>query len=320
MSTKRFSEAMGEIDDRYIEKAIAYQAKKSSASHPKRWLLPLVAAIMTALLIGTAVAAVVIYGDLWRQNPSDNPVESVRSALENQVEKDYTIKIDIKNVEIDEAETERVVERFIKGTIADRRGWSDEYLSKYFLVVKAVYYAEYDHAKTTRSDGEVTMYFYLTQDVDSGKWTIVDNSGNVNWSENSSMGESVNPAIESNNPDVKSTEEQLFVYLSELFTKAYPPYYDGLHYEMNGYEETTDGSKVTATFLWTMYHLGKEWDVGTDEGVEQQVSWKLQATVTAHEDGSLDFETISVFSNSSARGPASYNIPIEEEFPTQLAD
>lgn len=320
MSTKRFSEAMGEIDDRYIEKAIAYQAKKSSASHPKRWLLPLVAAIMTALLIGTAVAAVVIYGDLWRQNPSDNPVESVRSALENQVEKDYTIKIDIKNVEIDEAETERVVERFIKGTIADRRGWSDEYLSKYFLVVKAVYYAEYDHAKTTRSDGEVTMYFYLTQDVDSGKWTIVDNSGNVNWSENSSMGESVNPAIESNNPDVKSTEEQLFVYLSELFTKAYSPYYDGLHYEMNGYEETTDGSKVTATFLWTMYHLGKEWDVGTDEGVEQQVSWKLQATVTAHEDGSLDFETISVFSNSSARGPASYNIPIEEEFPTQLAD
>jgi len=267
MSTKRFSEAMGEIDDRYIEKAIAYQAKKSSASHPKRWLLPLVAAIMTALLIGTAVAAVVIYGDLWRQNPSDNPVESVRSALENQVEKDYTIKIDIKNVEIDEAETERVVERFIKGTIADRRGWSDEYLSKYFLVVKAVYYAEYDHAKTTRSDGEVTMYFYLTQDVDSGKWTIVDNSGNVNWSENSSMGESVNPAIESNNPDVKSTEEQLFVYLSELFTKAYSPYYDGLHYEMNGYEETTDGSKVTATFLWTMYHLGKEWDVGTDEGV-----------------------------------------------------
>ena len=320
MSTKRFSEAMGEIDDRYIEKAIAYQAKKSSASHPKRWLLPLVAAIMTALLIGTAVAAVVIYGDLWRQNPSDNPVESVRSALENQVEKDYTIKIDIKNVEIDEAETERVVERFIKGTIADRRGWSDEYLAKYFLVVKAVYYAEYDHAKTTRSDGEVTMYFYLTQDVDSGKWTIVDNSGNVNWSENSSMGESVNPAIESNNPDVKSTEEQLFVYLSELFTKAYSPYYDGLHYEMNGYEETTDGSKVTATFLWTMYHLGKEWDVGTDEGVEQQVSWKLQATVTAHEDGSLDFETISVFSNSSARGPASYDIPIEEEFPTQLAD
>lgn len=320
MSTKRFSEAMGEIDDRYIEKAIAYQAKKSSASHPKRWLLPLVAAIMTVLLIGTAVAAVVIYGDLWRQKPSNDPIESVRSALENQVGKDYTIKIEVNSIEVDEAETERVVERFIKGIIAERRGWSDEYLAEHFLVVKAVYYAEYDHAQTTRSDGEVTMYFYLTQDVDSGKWTIVDNSGNVNWSENSSMGESVNPAIESNNPADESTEEQLFSYLSELFTEAYSPYYDGLRYEMNDYKETTDGNEVTATFLWTMYHLGKGWDVGTDEGVNQQVNWKLQATVTAHEDGSLDFETISVFSNSSARGPAIYDIPIEEEFPTQLTE
>lgn len=320
MNTKRFSEAMGEIDDRYIEKAIAYQAKKSSASHPKRWLLPLVAAIMTVLLIGTAVAAVVIYGDLWHQKPSNDPVESVRSALENQVGKDYTIKIEVNSIEVDEAETERVVERFIKGIIAEQRGWSDEYLAEHFLVVKAVYYAEYDHAQTTRSDGEVTMYFYLTQDVDSGKWTIVDNSGNVNWSENSSMGESVNPAIESNNPADESTEEQLFSYLSELFTEAYSPYYDGLRYEMNDYKETTDGNEVTATFLWTMYHLGKGWDVGTDEGVNQQVSWKLQATVTAHEDGSLNFETISVFSNSSARGPASYDIPIEEEFPTQLTE
>ena len=320
MNTKKFSEAMGEIDDRYIEKAIAYQAKKSSASYPKRWLLPLVAAIMTVLLIGTAVAAVVIYGDLWRQKPSNDPVESVRSALENQVGKDYTIKIEVNSVEVDEAETERVVERFIKGIIAERRGWSDEYLAEHFLVVKAVYYAEYDHAQTTRSDGEVTMYFYLTQDVDSGKWTIVDNSGNVNWSENSSMGESVNPAIASNNPADESTEEQLFSYLSELFTEAYSPYYDGLRYEMNDYKETADGTEVTATFLWTMYHLGKGWDVGTDEGVDQQVSWKLQATVTAHEDGTLDFETISVFSNSSPVGPASYDIPIEEEFPTQLAD
>ena len=304
---------MGEIDDRYIEKAIAYQAKKSSASHPKRWLLPLVAAIMTVLLIGTAVAAVVIYGDLWRQKPSNDPVESVRSALENQIGKDYAIKIEINSVEIDEAETERVVERFIKGVITERRGWSDEYLAEHFLVVKAVYYAEYDHTQTTRSDGEVTMYFYLTQDVDSGTWTIVDNSGNVNWSEN-------NPAGEIGNPAAMSTEEQLFSYLSELFNEAYSPYYDGLRYEMNDYKETTDGNKVTATFLWTMYHLGKGWDVGTDDGVEQQVNWQLQAAVAAHEDGSLDFETISVFSNSSAKGPASYDIPLEEEFPTQLTE
>lgn len=313
MNTKKFSEAMGEIDDRYIEKAIAYQAKKSSVSHPKRWLLPLVAAIMTVLLIGTAVAAVVIYGDLWLQKPSNNPAESVRSALENQAGKDYTVKIEVNSVEIDEAETERVVERFIKGVIAERRGWSDEYLAKHFLVVKAVYYAEYDHAQTTRSDGEVTMYFYLTQDVDSGAWTIVDNSGNVNWSEN-------NPAGESGNPAAMSTEEQLFSYLSGLYDEAYSPYYDGLHYEIIEYKETTDEKTVTATFTWRMYFLGKGWDVGTDEGVEQMANEKLQAVATVGEDGTLDFETASILMDDSGRGGPNYSIPIEEGFPTQLTE
>lgn len=304
---------MGEIDERYIEKAIAYQAKKISASHTKRWLLPLVAAIMTVLLIGTAVAAVIIYGDLWLQKPSSNPVESVRSALENQVGKDYAIKIEVNSVEIDEAETERVVERFIKGVIAERQGWSDEYLAKHFLVVKAVYYAEYDHAQTTRSDGEVAMYFYLTQDVDSGVWTIVDNSGNANWPENSSTGESGGPAA-------MGTEEQLFSYLSDLFNVAYSPYYDGLRYEISEYEEITDGNKVTATFLWTMYHLGKRWDVGTDEGVEQQMNCSLQVVATVGEDGTLDFETASILMDNSVKGAPNYSVPIEELFPAQLTD
>ena len=313
MNTQMLSEALGEIDDRYIEKAISYQAKKSPASHTKRWLLPLVAAIAALLLAGTAVAAVVLYGDLWLQKPSSDPVESVRSALENQAGKDYTVRIDVKSVEIDEAETERVVERFIKGVIADRRGWSGEYLAEHFLVVKAVYYAEYDRAQTTRSDGEVTMYFYLTRDVDSGVWTIVDNSGNVNWSEDP-------PAPESGGPAAMSTREQIFSYLSELFTRAYSPYYDGLHYEINEYEEITDESGLTATFLWTEYFLGKGWDVGTDEGVEQQANWRLQVKAAFQEDGTLDLETIAVFVDTSPVSPPNYDSPIEEWFPTQLTD
>ena len=157
------------------------------------------------------------------------------------------------------------------------------------------------------------MYFYLTQDVDSGAWTIVDNSGNVNWSEHDS-------AVESGNPAVISTEEQLFSYLSGLYDKAYSPYYDGLHYEIIEYEETTDEKTVTATFIWRMYFLGKGWDVGTDEGVEQMANEKLQAVVTVGEDGTLDFETASILMDDSGRGAPNYSIPIEEGFPTQLAD
>lgn len=309
MNTKMFSEAMGEIDDMYIEKAISYKANKTSISHTKRRLLPLAAAIMAVLLIGTAVAAVFIYGDLWIQKPSNDPVGSVRSALENQAGKDYAIKIDVKSVGIDKAETERAVEGFIKGVIAERNGWSDEYLAEHFLAVKAVYYAEYDHAQTTRSDGEVTMYFYLTRDAGSGEWTIVDNSGNVNRPES-------NSASGNSDPITKSTEEQLFSYLSELFNEAYSPYYDGLRYEMNSYKETIDGGKVTATFLWTMHFLGKRWDVGTDEGVEQEANWYLQATATLDEEAALDPETISILADESAVGAPDFSTPIEEYFPT----
>ena len=310
MNARTFSEALGEIDGRYIEKAITYQAEKPSAARVKRKVLfPLAAAVAAILLIGSAVAVALIHGDLWRQKPSADPVEVVRSALENQAGKDYAIRIEVKSVEIDEAETSRAVERISGGPIAGWNDWSDEYLVEHFLAVKAVYDAEYDHAKTTRSDGEVTMYFYLAQDTDSGEWTIVDNSGNLTWSEDAPPGESGDPAAE-------SIEEQLFAYLSELFNEAYSPYYDGLHYEISSYEETIDGGKVTATFLWTKYYLVKGWDVPQDEGVEQASNYMLQATAAVREDGTLDLDTISVFSNmNSPRGEWVFDVPIEEMFP-----
>ena len=311
MNTRRFSEAIGEIDDRYIEKALSYGAKTTAASPAKRRVsLPLVAAVAAILLMGSALAVALLYGgDLWIQKPSGDPVESVRTALENQVGKDYTIKIEVKSVEIDETETTRTVERFLSGPIAEWNDWSEEYLAEHFLAVKAVYYAEYDHTQTTRSDGEVTMYFYLTQDVDSGEWSIVDNSGNVNWAES-------NPVNGNGAPAAESTKDQLFSYLSELFNNAYSLYYDGLHYEMINYEETIDGGQVTAHFLWTMHFLGKGWDVASDEGVEQTINWFLQATAAVDEDGVLDFETISVVSVDDATGGGANYTPIEEYFPT----
>lgn len=311
MTTRRFSEAIGGIDDRYIEKALSYGAKSASVSPAKhRVPLPLVAAIMVVLLMGSALAVALIYGgDLWIQKPSNDPVESVRAALENQIGKDYTIKIEVKSVEIDETETARTVERFLSGPIAEWNDWSEEYLAEHFLAVKAVYYAEYDHTQTTRSDGEVTMYFYLTRDVDSGEWTIVDNSGNVNWSES-------NPVSGSGDTAAESVKEQLFSYLSELFNNVYSPYYDGLHYEMSNYEETTDSGEVTAHFLWTMYFLGKGWDVASDEGVEQTSNWFLQATAAVDEDGALDSETISVVFVVDDTGDGVDYVPIEEYFPS----
>ncbi len=311
MRKEDFFEVLGALDDDMIQGAktlVANRGGKAAVSHAKRWQFPLVAAIMAVLLIGSAMAVALIHGDLWIQKPSNDPVETVRSALENQAGKDYVLKIEVQSVEIDEAETERMTEWFLESYIAERRGWSAEYLAEHFFAVKAVYYAEYDRTQTTRSDGEVTMYFYVIQDVDSGAWTIVDNSGNVNRPEN-------DPADRSGNLTGMSTEEQLFSYLSGLFSEAYSPYYDGLHYKISDYTETADGDEVTATFLWTMYFLGKGWDIGTDEGVEQEVNYFLQATAAVDENGALDFSTISVLADESPVGDTYFNTPIEEYFP-----
>ena len=43
------------------------------------------------------------------------------------------------------------------------------------IVVWAKYYVEYDHTKTFLDDGPTEQYFYLSEDVKTGEWTIVEN-------------------------------------------------------------------------------------------------------------------------------------------------
>lgn len=317
---------MGLIDPIYVEAADTVHPQESVPIR-RRWPVILVAALLALFLMGTGIAAV-LYGDLWIEKPTKDPVDSVRAAIENQLKKDYAAKIVIESVEVDENETRRVAEQFISGVIAERRGWSDEYLAEHFIVVKAVYYAEYDAAQTTRSDGNIVQYFYLTRDPETGKWSIVDNSGNLNWAERIPEETSGTEEI-SDPPDtsaqetasvVPSYEEQLVAYMTDLFNSVYSQYYDGLHYEIRYTNETVGEKQWTAEFFWTMYFLGKGWDIESDEGVEQQANMGLQASAQINADGTLDLDTIAVFADSSTKGPAVYDIPLEAMFPTQLAD
>ncbi len=114
--------------------------------------------------------------DDWIQEASSEPVQAVKAALLNQEAKDYTISMIIGTIDIDEEETQRVVNRYLGSELAQSRGWSDDYLQENFIVVKANYTVEYDHTKTFMSDGNLEQYFYLTEDIDTGLWTIVDNT------------------------------------------------------------------------------------------------------------------------------------------------
>ena len=178
--------AIGNIADQYISEAAEDETQRGAGRRTalRRKTVFLAAAAVAALLLcGAAVYAAAV-GDLWWQIPSGSPEEVVREALEQQANKDYTISIEIQSVTVDPEETVRARDEYISGVIAQRRGWSDAYLEEHFSAVKAVYRAQYDHTKTTRSDGDVVMYFYLVRDADSGKWSIVDNTGNLNLTKN----------------------------------------------------------------------------------------------------------------------------------------
>ncbi len=285
------------------------------ASRKRKKTLILAAVLLVILLMGVCVAAVMNGSDLWIESPSKDPVKCVQDVIENQAKKDYAAKIEIESIVVDQDETQRVRENFIKGVIAERRGWSDQYLEEHFTVVKAVYHAEYDASLTTRSDGEVIQYFYLIRDIASGNWSIVDNSGNVNWSAGNME------VVEGNGVTAMTAyEKEIFIYLSKLFNDVYSTYYDGLHYEFSNYTEVISEDQCVAEFMWTMYFLGKPWDVGSDKDTEQIANFNLQVKVPIDEAGNLDMKNIVIMGDSSVKGSPVYNVPLEEYFPDQLAE
>jgi len=115
---------------------------------------------------------------------------------------------------------------------------------------------------------------------------------------------------------IKTYENQLITYLSDLFTETYSPHYDGLRYEMSNYEEdVTSSGGYTATFFWTMYHLGNGLDVPDDLGKEQEGNFSLKANAKIGAGGLLDLSTIEILADNSPKGAPNYEVPIEDFLP-----
>lgn len=187
MNADLILDAFEKIDDKYIIEAKEHRlmdanistinstAKKSRSL--KRTFI-LVAAIFASLaLCGFAAYEYGLF-DPWLQKPSVYPIETVQSAIEGQIKKEYTLTVRIDEISVDETETKRMIERYTGSELAQSRGWTDDYLAEHFLAVRAKYYIEYDHTKTFLDDGNIDQFFYLIEDTESGVWTIIDNSTN----------------------------------------------------------------------------------------------------------------------------------------------
>ncbi len=187
MNADLILDAFEKIDDKYIIEAKEHGSMNTNmtsanSTEKKRRRLKhtviLAAAIVALLsLCGFAAYEFGLF-DPWLQKPSAYPVETVQSAIEGQIEKEYTLAVQIEEISVDEAETKRMIECYSGSELAQSRGWTDDYLAKHFLAVRAKYYVEYDHTKTFLDDGSIDQFFYLIEDTENGLWTIIDNSTN----------------------------------------------------------------------------------------------------------------------------------------------
>lgn len=178
MNAKQFSDAMSELDTKYVAEALSYDRPHGSRITPRKLGLLIAAVIATLTLCGFAVYEFGLF-DPWLQKPSADPLQTARSAIEGQADKAYTIFVRVDELKVDEDETERVIEMYADSDLAKEKGWTDKYLAEHFAVVWAKYYVEYDHTKTFQDDGCVEQYFYLTRDAETGEWTISDNTSPV---------------------------------------------------------------------------------------------------------------------------------------------
>lgn len=185
MNADMILDAFERVEDRFIMEAKGYALADmtDAGSTEKRGRgLKRAAVLAAALAALLALCGFAAYEwglfDPWLQKASADPVETVQSAIEGQLKKEYTLEVRIREISADEAETKRMIGNYTGSELAQSRGWTDEYLAEHFLAVRAKYYVEYDHTRTFLEDGDIDQFFYLIEDMETGLWTIIDNSTN----------------------------------------------------------------------------------------------------------------------------------------------
>lgn len=185
MNADMILDAFERVEDRFIMEAkgcVSADMTDAGSTEKRGRGLKRAAVLAAALAALLALCGFAAYEwglfDPWLQKASADPVETVQSAIEGQLKKEYTLEVRIREISADEAETQRMIGNYAGSELAQSRGWTDEYLAEHFLAVRAKYYVEYDHTRTFLEDGDIDQFFYLIEDMETGLWTIIDNSTN----------------------------------------------------------------------------------------------------------------------------------------------
>lgn len=110
--------------------------------------------------------------DGWNYTPSDNPIETVVSAILGEGEKDYCRSVEFHEAELDWDGKEWAVQQYANF----RDGWTEEYLQEHMMVVSAAYTVDYDGQKTFLPSGKMERAFFLLWNDEIQKWEIWENT------------------------------------------------------------------------------------------------------------------------------------------------
>jgi hypothetical protein len=83
-----------------------------------------------------------------------------------------TISLTPHRIEIANAETHRIKRFYIGSDLAQREGWSDEYIRNHTIVVLAVYTVQYDNTKVPYEGGIKRTHFHLIREHADAPWLI----------------------------------------------------------------------------------------------------------------------------------------------------
>ena len=148
--------------------------------------------ILCIAAVVIAAAAVCVFMTAGFKSPSlkslssdEDSLNAARKEIERLANEEYTIKLELLDIYIDEAETQNIINRYKGSELSRSRGWTGEALDD-MKAVKVYYYAEYDHTMTFRDDGYTEQYFYVMTDEAANERAVAEySSPNIHEQEKS---------------------------------------------------------------------------------------------------------------------------------------
>jgi hypothetical protein len=86
------------------------------------------------------------------------------------------ISLSIGKVAVSDEETKRIQKMYSGSDLAQKNGWSDDYIAQNLIAVSAQYSVDYDNTKVPYPEGSLSQYFYLLRDAPDKDWLIWDTS------------------------------------------------------------------------------------------------------------------------------------------------